>query len=128
MNDLVSVILPVFNQEKEVGDSIESILNQTYPHIELIIIDDASKDKTLEVCRKYEEKDSRVIVLKNAQNQGLSFCVNKGVASAKGGYIARMDSDDISLEQRIEKQVNVFKVNPAIDVVGTGINIYKLYL
>jgi len=126
MSEVVSVILPVFNQEKEVARSIESILQQSYPYIELIIVNDASEDATLAICEKYSATDNRIIILNNSENKGLPFCLNRGIAAAKGKYIARMDADDISKKERIEKQVKVFKSDPSVDVVGAGMYVYDI--
>ena len=102
---VVSVIMPCYSTAKYLPEAIESILKQTFKEIELIIIDDASKDSSLKIIQKYQDLDHRIKVIKNDYNKGISACMNIGLKHAIGKYITRMDSDDISLPQRIEKQV-----------------------
>lgn len=116
MSKLVSVIMPAYNAEKYIGKAIESILNQTYLRIELLIIDDVSTDSTMEVVARY--KDSRIRVFHNSQNQGIAYSRNVGLDNAKGEYIAILDDDDLATPQRIEKQVDFLENNPDIDFVG----------
>ncbi|EAJ7443814.1 glycosyltransferase family 2 protein, partial [Campylobacter jejuni] len=97
--------MPCYNRQEYIVDAIESILNQTYSNFEFIIIDDCSTDNTYEIVKKYAENDKRIIVLKNEKNQGIVYALNRGFSIAKGKYIARMDDDDISLPNRLEKQV-----------------------
>lgn len=109
MNEVVekkvkaSVLMSAYNAEKTIAEAIESILEQTFGDFEFIIIDDASTDKTLEIIRKY--KDSRIRLFSNLYNIGLTRSLNRGLKIAKGEYIVRMDSDDISLPTRLEKQI-----------------------
>ena len=102
----ISVIMPVYNRAEFIGEAIQSILSQTYTKFELIIVDDASTDETLKVVSDYN--DERIILLKNKINKGVSACRNKGIELAKGDFIAFMDSDDISLRERFEKQIKMF--------------------
>ncbi len=117
MNELISVILPVYNGEKYLKEAIESILNQTYTNFEFIIIDDGSKDSSLEIIKEYEKEDERIVVV-SRENKGLIATLNEGMERAKGKYIARMDQDDISLPERFERQIKVMK-NNNIMVCGT---------
>lgn len=117
MSELISVILPVYNGEKYLKEAIESILNQTYKDFEFIIINDGSKDSSLEIIREYEKKDERIVVV-SRENKGLIATLNEGMERAKGKYIARMDQDDISLPERFERQIKVMK-NNNIMVCGT---------
>ena len=114
---LVSIIMPVYNGEKYVADSINSILNQTYKNIEFIIINDGSNDKTSSIISSY--KDNRIIFIKNDKNNGIVDSLNYGFSIANGNYIARMDSDDISHLKRIEKQVRFMETNIDIDFCGS---------
>src|SRR5258708_31135231 len=98
MAQLVTIILPVYNQQDFIKESIKSLLAQTYPNFELIVIDDASTDGTFNLIKEFV--DSRIVIIRNERNEGLSASVNKGIRLAKGEYIARMDADDISLPQR----------------------------
>lgn len=106
---LVSVILPVFNASHYLKDSIESILNQTFIDFELIIIDDGSTDNSLEIIRRYN--DLRIKLYLNDINKGIVFTLNKGIELSLSDIIARMDADDISLPDRLEKQYNYLVSN-----------------
>ncbi|MFL5902038.1 MAG: glycosyltransferase family 2 protein [Solirubrobacterales bacterium] len=118
---LVSVLLPCFDAERFVGEALDSLLAQTYGELEILVIDDASDDRTLEILEAYAARDERVRVLRNARNLGLIATLNRGVAEARGELIARMDADDVSARRRIERQVEVLRRHPDIDVVGTAI-------
>jgi glycosyltransferase involved in cell wall biosynthesis len=119
-NPLISVITPVYNREKYITESIDSILNQTYQNFELILIDDCSTDRTNEILNNFLKKDSRVKLLKNKKNIGPTNSFNKGLLISKGEYIAKMDSDDISIKNRFEKQIDFFNKCINLDVLGTG--------
>lgn len=93
MNKLISVIVPIYNAEKYLEECIESILSQTYKNIELILINDGSTDNSLQICKKYKNIDSRIIII-NKNNSGVSDTRNKGIDIAKGEYIGFVDSDD----------------------------------
>ncbi|HEB9332197.1 TPA: glycosyltransferase family 2 protein [Campylobacter coli] len=116
---MISVVMATFNREAYVSDSIESILKQTYSDFEFIIIDDCSSDNTYHIVKKYASKDQRIVLLKNESNKGLIYSLNKGLQKAKGKYIARMDDDDISMPQRLAKQINFLETNKEITVVGS---------
>lgn len=118
MSPLVSVLMPAYNAEKYLAEAIESILNQTFKDFELIIINDGSTDKTEEIIDKYAKKDERIIYLKNDKNRKISRTLNRGMDEAKGKYLARMDTDDISVEDRFEKQVKYMEENPDCGVLG----------
>ncbi len=115
---LVSVIMPVYNTEKYVAEAIESILNQTYLNVELLICDDGSKDKSYEICANYCDK--RIRVWRNDKNLGNQFTCNFLFEQASGEFITIQDSDDFSDPHRIEKQVNFLISNPKIGLVGTN--------
>ena len=97
---LISVIMPVYNTAPFLKEAIESILNQTEGDFELIIINDASTDNGGDVINSIT--DSRIRVINNEKNLGLAVSLNKGIRSATGKYIARMDGDDISIVNRFE--------------------------
>ena len=113
---LVSVVMPVYNVEKYLKEAIDSILNQTYKNIELIIIDDCSMDHSREIIKSYN--DIRIRAYFNTENLQQPRTRNKGLELAKGDYIANMDSDDISYLNRIEEQVKFMNVNEDIDICG----------
>jgi glycosyltransferase involved in cell wall biosynthesis len=120
---LVSVILPVYNAERFLRMAIESILNQSYRNIELIIVNDCSKDESLNIANEYGKHDSRVIVKSNFVNLKLAKTLNRAISLSNGKYLARMDADDISAPTRIEKQVRAMEENQNIAVVGCDIAI-----
>ena len=103
----ISVILPVYNSQEFLSQSINSILNQTYKNFELIIIDDGSTDKSKEICEYFSKKDNRIIFI-DKDHEGLTISLNKALKIAKGKFIARQDADDVSLPERFEKQINWF--------------------
>ena len=94
MNDLISVIVPVYNVEGYLDECLSSVINQTYKNLEIIIINDGSTDKSLSICKKYAKKDKRIKLI-NQENHGLSYCRNYGISLSTGMYIAFVDSDDI---------------------------------
>lgn len=116
---LVSVIIPCYNVEKYVEESVNSILNQTYRNLEVIAINDCSTDKTGELLDKLASEDGRITVVSNEENLKLIRTLNKGIALCKGEYIARMDADDISLPTRIEKEVDFLEKHLDHDIVST---------
>lgn len=115
---LVSIVMPVYNAEPFIEYSVESILRQSYQNFEFIIVDDASTDGTFKILQKYALQDSRIKLLRNQKNRGISETVKKAIDIARGEYIARMDADDISFPQRISKQVEYLEKNPKTVAVG----------
>lgn len=106
-NKLISVIMSVFNNEKDVNDAVKSILNQTYNNFEFLIMDDASQDDTLSILKNL--KDKRIKLFHNEQNIGLTKSLNVLISKSKGHFIARQDADDLSLKTRFEDQINVLQ-------------------
>ena len=94
MKNKISVIVPIFNTEPYLPRCIDSIINQTYQNLEIILIDDASQDKCDQICKEYMAKDDRVIVIHKKQNGGISRARNSGLDVATGEYITFIDSDD----------------------------------
>ncbi|MBL7897866.1 MAG: glycosyltransferase, partial [Crocinitomicaceae bacterium] len=119
---LISVVLPVYNGEKFLAESIDSVLNQTYKEFELIIVIDGSKDQSLEIARSYN--DPRIRIHLNPINLGLVGALNVGLEQCTGEFIARMDQDDISVTSRFEKQINYLNLNPNVGVLGTAYRIF----
>ena len=115
----LSVIMPVFNAENFLKQSIESILNQTFTNFEFIILNDKSTDKSLDVIKRYQKLDSRIKLIDKEVNIGPANLRNEGFTIATGEFIALMDADDIAVETRFEKQISVIKNNPEIGVCGT---------
>jgi len=119
---LISVIMPVYNSEIYLEEAINSILNQTHKNFEFIIINNGSTDNSLSIIKKFKEKDKRIILIER-KNRSLIESLNDGLSKSKGQYIARMDSDDISLPSRLAKQFSFMENNKSIGVCGTWIEI-----
>lgn len=115
--------MPVYNREKYLDDSIQSILKQSYSNFEFIIIDDCSTDSSKNKIKSYVKKDKRIIFLENKKNICAAKSFKKGFNIAKGAFIARMDSDDISHKDRFKKQMRLFLSWPQLSVLGTGADI-----
>lgn len=117
-NALVSVLLSTYNSEESIGESIESLLSQTYKNLEILISDDGSTDSTKEICKKFQLKDERILFSSNKKNIGLTKSLNNLAQKASGSLIARHDADDISLPYRIEEQIEFMK-KKKLDAVTT---------
>ena len=109
MDELVSVIMPSFNTGEYIAASVESVLAQTYPNWELLIVDDCSTDNTTEVIGRYQ--DPRIILLKNKTNSGAALSRNYALREAKGRWIAFLDSDDTWEPNKLEKQLRFMQEN-----------------
>lgn len=116
---LVTIAIPFYNNEHELPNAIRSILCQTFDDWELILIDDGSSDGSLKIAKSIN--DPRVMVISDGVNKKLPARLNQIVDLAKGEYIARMDADDLCSPDRIQKQLEVFRQDPSLDVVGTGV-------
>jgi glycosyltransferase involved in cell wall biosynthesis len=114
---LVSVLIPVYNAEKHLAEAIESILNQSYSDFEFLIINDGSNDKSEEIILSYS--DQRIRYIKNESNLKLIKTLNKGIQICKGKYIVRMDADDISHPERIQKQVDFMESHSEVGICGS---------
>jgi len=113
----ISVVMSVYNGEKYLRESIDSILNQSFKDFEFIIINDGSNDSSLEILLEYQAGDPRIAVV-NQNNLGLTPSLNRAIRLARCEYIARQDADDISLASRLEKQHRFLKSHPQVAVVG----------
>jgi len=120
---LVSIVMPVYNGQTYLREAINSILNQTFKNFEFIIVNDGSNDKSLEIIKSYIDK--RIIIIDNEINKGLIYSLNKGIEIAKGAYIARMDSDDISMPNRFTEQVKAFQSKENLIVVSSDYYLLK---
>lgn len=115
MNEkLVSIIMPAYNAEDTIRESIKSVIEQTYKNWELIIIDDGSTDDTISIIKKQQKNDKRIKLLKNQKNLKVAKTRNRGLNYAKGDYIAFLDADDLWFKNKIEKQLN-FMLKKNID-------------
>jgi len=128
-NELISIVVPIYNVEKYLKQCIESLLSQTYKNLEILLIDDGSTDKCPQICDEYEKKDKRIKVI-HKKNGGLSDARNRGIEEAKGKYITFIDSDDYISENFVKKmydsiiennaeisQCNLVKVNDNAEVL-----------
>lgn len=122
MNPRVSVIMAVWNGERHLADAIQSILNQTFRDFEYIIIDDGSSDATRAIIARYALHDERITLLYH-EHQGLTRSLNRGTQEARGAYIARMDADDISLPERLEKEYAYLMQHPDVAVVSCFVHV-----
>ncbi len=113
----VSVIMPIWNSERYLAEAIESVINQTFLNFELIALDDGSTDQSPQILKNFAQKDLRIKII-SCEHQGYSPLLNLGLSMAKGEYIARMDSDDICLPDRFEKQVTF--LDNHLDYVAVG--------
>ncbi len=111
---LVSVILPSYNHERFIAEAIESVLGQTVEDFELIIVDDGSSDNSKEIIESYRVKDARIRTFFNGKNQGISRTMNRGLKEAAGEFMAFISSDDIWLEGKLERQLEILRQNPDI--------------
>lgn len=113
---MVSVIIPCYNYGHLIAETIESLQQQTYPDIEIIVINDGSKDNTEEIVKSISQKDSRVQCY-SFPNTGLGSSRNRGLEIAKGNYIQFLDADDLLEKRKFEWQVKFFEENPGVDIV-----------
>lgn len=118
----ISVIMPAYNAEKYIAQALESILCQTFRDFELIVINDCSKDATESIILSYG--DERIVYVKNEKNLGVAETLNKGLALAKGEYIARMDADDIAMGSRFQKQVEYLDSHPDCGICGSNLILF----
>jgi len=121
-NTLITVAMSVYNAEKYIEETIESILVQTYENFELIIINDGSTDGSLEIINKYKKIDKRIILI-NRENKGLVTSLNECIEKANGEYIVRMDADDICLPSRFEEQLKFMQENQ-LSLCGTWVETF----
>ena len=117
----ISVLLPVYNAQDFIFESIDSILKQTFEDFELLIFNDGSTDKSKEIIHSINDK--RIIYLENTTNKGIVYNLNKGIYYSKGDYIARMDADDIAFKNRFEKQFYFLENEREIDILATGLQV-----
>lgn len=122
MVPIVSILMPVYKTEPYLQDAIDSVLAQTFDNYELIVLNDCSPDNADDILDRYT--DPRIIRYKGAKNVGLSNVLNVGIELARGKFIARMDSDDLSLPQRLQIQVDYLENNPDIDLVSVGMQLF----
>ncbi len=123
---LISVIMPSYNSERFIAQSIDSVLSQTYQNIELLITDDGSEDRTIQIVEQLALQDSRVSLVQFEKNQGAALARNASLSRAKGDYIAFLDSDDLWLNSKIEQQLHFMQSN-YLDLSFTAYEITNQY-
>jgi glycosyltransferase involved in cell wall biosynthesis len=116
----VSVILPFFNAENTLTAAVESVLNQTFTSFEILLVNNNSTDTSFAIAKTFAEKDSRIRLLHETK-QGVDHAMNCGLENSRGRFIARMDADDVSFPERLEKQVRFLEENPGTGLVGTAV-------
>lgn len=129
----VSVIIPVYKVDQYIADTVRSVLNQTYQNFELLIIDDGSPDRSIEICQQFD--DPRIKIIRQ-NNRGVSAARNNGILHAQGEYIAFLDGDDIWVSEKLEKHINHLETSPKIgvsfsrsafiDQTGKPLDIYQM--
>ena len=117
----VTVLMSVYNGERYLREAIDSIWNQTFTDFEFLIVNDGSTDRTAAILRSYD--DSRIKIINNENNIGLTKSLNKGLGMARGVYIARMDADDVSMPERLEREVDFLETHHDYAVVGTFVKV-----
>lgn len=119
---LISAVMPAYNSESYIGESIESILNQSYKNFEFIIINDGSTDQTKQIIESYQ--DPRIRLINHQDNQGLVKSLNQGIKLARGQFIARMDSDDMASPDRFQTQLDYMLSHQKVGVCGSWIKVF----
>lgn len=122
MNPTVSILMPVYKTASYLQEAIDSMLSQSFSDFELIVLNDCSPDEAEEILDRYD--DPRIVRYLGSQNQGLANVLNIGMDMARGKYIARMDSDDISLPTRLDMQVSFLETHPNIDLCSCGMKLF----
>lgn len=118
---MITVGIPFYNAEDFLAEAIKSVLAQTYQNWELLLIDDGSKDKSLEIAKTFESQDNRIRVISDGVNKKLPGRLNQIIYEANGDYIARMDADDMVHSERLAKQLDFLQSNPEFDLVSTSL-------
>jgi glycosyltransferase involved in cell wall biosynthesis len=115
---MISILIPIYNSEKFLNQSISSVLNQTYKNFELLLVNDGSNDSSLKIIRNFSLEDSRIRVINFKKNCGMASALNKGISKAKFDLVIRMDADDIMLPNRVQKQLDFMIANSNVSVAS----------
>jgi glycosyltransferase involved in cell wall biosynthesis len=118
---LVSVIMPSYNHQRFVQEAIQSVLNQTFGDIELIVIDDASKDNSADIIKSAAKKDDRIRAVFHTENKGIARTMNEGVEKAEGKFLAFLDSDDLWTGNKLEREIEVLARDESLMVWSEGL-------
>jgi glycosyltransferase involved in cell wall biosynthesis len=116
----VSVVCAVYNGSETIHVSIESVQSQTFQDWELILVNDGSKDQTVDIINRYSAADARIRLVNNSRNMGQTASLNEGIKAARGTYIARIDADDFFAPDKLQKQVSFMEAHPEITLCGTN--------
>ncbi len=122
---LVSIGMPVRNNERTLGLALRSILNQTYRDWELLLLDDGSTDDSSRIAQRFADSDPRISFIADGRSLGLPERLNQAIAASRGAYFARMDGDDISYPRRLERQIEYLRQHPDVDLVGAGAVVFR---
>ncbi len=125
MDDLISVLLPLYNAESYLEQCLESILNQTHAHFEVIAVNDGSTDSSPAILSRYSYSDARIKALHLPENKGIVSALNAGLELCQGKWAARMDADDVMRPERLAKQLTYFQKNPKTDILGSRIKLFR---
>lgn len=117
---VVSVIMPSFNHERYISEAISSVLDQTFPDFEFIIIDDCSTDGSREIIKRFADEDERIVPLFHENNMGIAKTLNQGIENSNGYYLALIASDDVWVETKLEKQIKILENNEDLVVFSEG--------
>jgi len=115
---LVSVVINAYNAAPYLAECLDSLLAQTLQDFEIVVVDDASTDRTPEIAGQYTRRDPRIRLVRNERNLGIPATINRALALSRGEFVAKMDADDVSLPQRFERQVAFLRDNPRVVMVG----------
>ena len=121
MSVKITIGISFYNNERTLDFAVKSVVNQTFKSWELFLIDDGSSDNSINIAQNLVGLDSRISLICDGTNKGLVYRLNQIIDVANGGYIARMDADDVMLPERLEKQISIFVNNPKIDVVASAV-------
>jgi GT2 family glycosyltransferase len=116
----ITILMPVYDGERFVDEAIASVVGQDYTDFEFVIVDDGSTDGTPAILRRWAERDSRIVLVRAPKNGGIAASLNRGLAVARGRYVARQDADDLCLPGRLRRQVAVLDAEPDVVLVSAG--------
>lgn len=116
----ISILIPIFNVEDFVGETLQSVKAQTFTDFEAIVVDDGSTDATAAVAREICATDPRFVFLANLENHGIAYTLNRALTVAKGHFIARADGDDIMVPDRLEREMRFLEAHPEVAIVGAS--------
>jgi len=125
MEDLLSILLPVYNAEKTLGECLDSISAQSYSRFEVVAVDDGSDDRSVELLQAFAQKDPRIRILVPPRHIGIVAALNQGLEACRGDWIVRMDADDRMHPHRLETQYRYVGEHPQTDILGTRVTLFK---